>query len=369
MLERTNDQSPVRGCHVPGDQPRSLRRNPSKTKSWEKRRAFESVENSEDRSLLGVRHETGIKTMDVRRIGLAVVLSALVAGCGTFDGPGTSRDRDAGRGIPLEIPGAIPGEISRMVDPDGRIKVGNPYQVFGVTYYPQDRLDYDATGVASWYGPGFHGKRTANGEIYDQQAMTAAHPTLAMPSVVRVTNLETGVSVVVKINDRGPFAKGREIDMSSAAAEALGFRRAGTARVRVQVLQSETLALRSLYEDQEAASSYASLSGRPVSFAAEASNASSGVGSILAPAIVTHRATDAVRVDGKSADTVEMSPALKSDAAHARQNMQRIEGWNDMPIWATRIGRRISGGVTRILGAGASAADLEGRSSRSTGGE
>ncbi|MGK2739784.1 septal ring lytic transglycosylase RlpA family protein [Tepidicaulis sp. LMO-SS28] len=123
--------------------------------------------------------------------------------------------------------------------PDGSggvYKVGTPYQVFGVWYYPQENDKYDSTGIASWYGAQFHGKKTANGEIFDMNAVSAAHPTLPMPTLARVTNLENGRSIVVRVNDRGPFAKGREIDMSKRAAELLGFLNQGTAKVRVQYL-------------------------------------------------------------------------------------------------------------------------------------
>jgi len=127
---------------------------------------------------------------------------------------------------------------------EGRYKVGQPYQVRGRWYTPKDDLDYDEVGMASWYGPGFHGKTTANGERFDQNALTAAHPTLPMPSMVRVTNLANGRSVDLRINDRGPFAHNRIIDVSKRAAEMLGFRRQGTARVRVTILQDQSLALR-----------------------------------------------------------------------------------------------------------------------------
>lgn len=122
----------------------------------------------------------------------------------------------------------------------GNYKVGRPYQIKNIWYYPRVDYDYDETGVASWYGPGFHGKRTANGEIYDQNAMTAAHRTLPMPTLVQVTNLENGRSIRVRINDRGPFAHGRIIDLSKRGAELLGFVRQGTAKVRVTILEPET---------------------------------------------------------------------------------------------------------------------------------
>jgi rare lipoprotein A len=118
----------------------------------------------------------------------------------------------------------------------GVYKVGDPYQVGGVWYYPQEQPDYDETGIASWYGPGFYGKTTANGEIYNGDDLTAGHRTLPMPVNVRVTNLENGKSLVVRVNDRGPFAKGRIIDVSERTAMLLGFHELGTARVRVVYL-------------------------------------------------------------------------------------------------------------------------------------
>lgn len=123
-------------------------------------------------------------------------------------------------------------------------KVGKPYRVAGNWYYPAEDFTYNETGVASWYGPGFHGRRTANGERYDQNALTAAHPTLPMPSAVRVTNLENGRALILRINDRGPFARGRIIDVSRAAADKLGFRGAGTAKVRVEILGDESRRLK-----------------------------------------------------------------------------------------------------------------------------
>ena len=115
----------------------------------------------------------------------------------------------------------------------GVYKVGNPYQIDNVWYYPHEQPDYDETGIASWYGPTFYGKYTANGEVYDGNALTAAHRTLPMPVNVRVTNLENGKSIVVRVNDRGPYARGRIIDLSRHAAELLDVIQTGTARVRV----------------------------------------------------------------------------------------------------------------------------------------
>jgi rare lipoprotein A len=125
---------------------------------------------------------------------------------------------------------------------DGRssYKVGGTYVVAGRVYTPDENYGYSETGMASWYGPGFHGRRTANGEAYDQRALTAAHRTLPMPSVVRVTNLGNGNSVVLRVNDRGPFAQDRIIDVSRAAAEKLDMVRAGVAGVRVEILPEES---------------------------------------------------------------------------------------------------------------------------------
>jgi rare lipoprotein A len=123
----------------------------------------------------------------------------------------------------------------------GNFKIGKPYKVEGKWYQPQEDYSLVETGIASWYGPGFHGKRTANGERFDQNELTAAHRTLQMPSLVRVTNLENGRSVVVRVNDRGPFKRGRIIDVSSRAAELLAFKGRGTARVRLEVLKDESL--------------------------------------------------------------------------------------------------------------------------------
>ena len=116
----------------------------------------------------------------------------------------------------------------------GRFKA-NPYTVMGKTYYPiQDGRRYLATGTASWYGTKFHGQATANGEAYDLYGMTAAHKTLPLPSYVRVTNLDNGKTVILRVNDRGPFYSDRIIDLSFAAAKKLGYAESGTARVKVE---------------------------------------------------------------------------------------------------------------------------------------
>ncbi len=139
-----------------------------------------------------------------------------------------------------ELLATLSKEAQRDTDSGGYYKVGNPYQINGQWYYPAEDPYYDEVGIASWYGEPFHGRRTANGEIYDMNLLTAAHKTLPMPVYVRVTNLDNGRSLVLKVNDRGPFAHGRIIDVSRRSAQLLGFERAGTAKVRVQVVDPDT---------------------------------------------------------------------------------------------------------------------------------
>jgi rare lipoprotein A len=156
------------------------------------------------------------------RLGLAALLALSLGACG-------SSHRGGGSGGAPQV---------------GTYKIGSPYTIEGVTYTPKEEFNRVETGVASWYGPGFHGKSTANGERYDQSDRTAAHRTLQMPAIVRVTNLENGQSTVVRINDRGPFARSRVIDLSRTAAEELDVVGKGTARVRIEQLQAESLAVK-----------------------------------------------------------------------------------------------------------------------------
>ena len=125
-------------------------------------------------------------------------------------------------------------------------KIGKKYNVGGKYYYPKKDLYYNKTGIASWYGPKFHGKLTANGEIYNQYALTAAHKTLPLPSAVKVTNLKNNKSIVIRINDRGPFVNDRIIDLSSKAADILDLKKEGTGLVSVQILREKSLYLEKL---------------------------------------------------------------------------------------------------------------------------
>ncbi|MCC2688845.1 MAG: rare lipoprotein [Rhizobiaceae bacterium] len=118
----------------------------------------------------------------------------------------------------------------------GRDQIGKPYKVRGRMYYPKEDKNYSRLGLASWYGAAFHGRLTANGEIYDMTQLTAAHPTMPLPSYARVTNTENGASIVVRVNDRGPYSHNRLIDLSSRAADLLDYKRRGTATVKVDYL-------------------------------------------------------------------------------------------------------------------------------------
>jgi rare lipoprotein A len=113
-------------------------------------------------------------------------------------------------------------------------RVGKPYNINGRTYVPAENPSYRAEGIASWYGRDFHGRLTANGEVYDMHSISAAHTTLPLPSYVRVTNLDNGRSIVVRVNDRGPYTRSRVIDLSIGTAKALDFYSRGLARVRVE---------------------------------------------------------------------------------------------------------------------------------------
>src|SRR5579872_6409249 len=154
-----------------------------------------------------------------RATAAVTALAALTAGCATG-----------------------PEDNTVTVPPNaGVYKVGAPYQIGDTWYYPSEQPDYDETGIASWYGPTFYGRSTANGERFDADALTAAHRTLPMPVNVRVTNLDNGRSLILRVNDRGPYAKGRIIDVSRRAAQLLGFYDVGTARVRVQYVSRANL--------------------------------------------------------------------------------------------------------------------------------
>jgi rare lipoprotein A len=133
-------------------------------------------------------------------------------------------------------------EDSKNTKYKGHYKVGSKYTIKNTTYKPKEVKSYTQVGMASWYGKknGFHGKKTANGDVYNKNTLSAAHKTLPLPSFVKVTNLENNKSVVVMLNDRGPYSEGRIIDLSEKAAEIIDMKRKGTVKVKVQYLPTET---------------------------------------------------------------------------------------------------------------------------------
>jgi rare lipoprotein A len=162
--------------------------------------------------------------------------AAMVAACLALANC-ASQDKFAGRVDPKYGVSSSPRVVA-FGDPvprgGGTYRVGKPYTVAGRVYVPEEDPNYRAEGMASWYGDDFHGRLTANGEVFDMTALTAAHPTLPIPSYARVTNIRNGKSLIVRVNDRGPYHGNRLIDVSNKAAELLEFKANGVARVRVE---------------------------------------------------------------------------------------------------------------------------------------
>ncbi|MFL0810953.1 MAG: septal ring lytic transglycosylase RlpA family protein [Agarilytica sp.] len=178
---------------------------------------------------------------------LILVSSIAFSACSTMY---VAEEKDSGPARPLDV-SHIQEPVPRH---EIRTKAGNssPYKVLGKTYrVMQDPRGYKARGVASWYGKKFHGRRTANGELYDMYGMTAAHKTLPIPSYVRVTNLNNYRSVIVRVNDRGPFHGDRVIDLTYTAAKKLGFENSGTAKVSLEYLDPDKFQAKSTYPAEQ----------------------------------------------------------------------------------------------------------------------
>lgn len=153
-----------------------------------------------------------------------------MAGCSSVDSVSSKLDPTYG----VEVSPRVVADGEPVPKGGGRYKVGKPYKVAGKTYYPAEDPDYVAEGTASWYGRDFHGRKTANGEVFDMESISVAHRTLPMPSYVRVTNLTNKRSIIARVNNRGPYVKGRLVDVSYHTAELLGFAKFGVAKVRVE---------------------------------------------------------------------------------------------------------------------------------------
>jgi rare lipoprotein A len=166
------------------------------------------------------------------RVGAALAFALTLTNCG-------KSNVDPKYGVAASRRVVEPGEP--VPKGGGAYRVGRPYQVAGRTYVPEENTNYDAEGVASWYGDVFHGRLTANGEVFDMNSVSAAHPTLPLPSYVRVTNLRNNRSLVVRVNDRGPFHENRVIDVSVRAAKLLDFHRFGVTHVRVEYVGRASL--------------------------------------------------------------------------------------------------------------------------------
>lgn len=169
----------------------------------------------------------------IRFVALAALIAPMIAACG--GGLGATVNRAAFTSSEYGV--GVSPRVSSSANPPkggGRYQVGKPYTVRGKVYTPAEDPDYVATGEASWYGADFHGRRTANGEIFSANAITGAHPTLPLPSYVRVTNRENGRSVIVRVNDRGPYMPGRIMDLSYRAAAMLGYVNNGHAQIQAE---------------------------------------------------------------------------------------------------------------------------------------
>jgi len=175
--------------------------------------------------------------MGFRRSIMVLSLALIVAGCSSTGSFYTSGGSGGSGGAPS---GRYPndGELPKG-DQGVAHKIGNPYKVAGRWYYPKEEPGYDEVGLASWYGKDFHGKKTANGEYFNMNALTAAHKTLPLPTFVKVTNLANGRTIVLRVNDRGPFVNDRVLDVSRRGAQLLGFQKQGVTRVRIQAVDSD----------------------------------------------------------------------------------------------------------------------------------
>lgn len=234
-------------------------------------------------------------------------------------------------------------------------KIGNPYQIEGAWYYPAVDYNYDETGIASWYGNEFHGKATANGETFDMNAVTAAHRTLPLPSIVEVTNLENGRTIQVKVNDRGPFARGRIIDLSRRSAQMLGIEQQGTAKVRVRILAepSRQLALQLTGPDNtglvetngvrgapRATVATADLPGTPPAPRPSSPTGSSVLGNQSAPTVVTP-STNTVKVVQTKPTSIYVQAGAFSEFNNANRVRSTLSGLGPTNISQANTGQQM----------------------------
>lgn len=178
--------------------------------------------------------------MNISRLAL-IACMLLLAACSSSNRPVYSGHEESTK----DVPGF--SSTGKKLSP--HVKLGQSYRINGETYVPRHQPDYVEEGMASWYGPGFHGGKTANGERFDEDELTAAHRTLPLPSIVRVTLISTGKQAYVRVNDRGPFAHNRIIDVSRGVAEKIGLIRSGVGKVRVEYMDNESKKFAELLAD------------------------------------------------------------------------------------------------------------------------
>ncbi len=235
-------------------------------------------------------------------------------------------------------------------------KIGNPYQIDGVWYYPAVDYTYDETGIASWYGEQFHAKTTANGDTFDMNAVTAAHRTLPMPSVVEVTNLENGRTLTVTVNDRGPYARGRIIDLSRRSAQLLGIEKQGTAKVRVRILAEPSRQLAMNYtagKDNSGLVETNGVRGAPRGTVATAeipgtppapkppqAKGTPAIASATKPTVVTP-ATDTVKVVQVRPTNIYIQAGAFSEYNNANRVRATLSGLGPVAISQANAGRQI----------------------------
>lgn len=184
-------------------------------------------------------------SMSIARVGCVVLAGLFVANCAGNQTAGR-RSKEIGAFPQSKYGPASPrvvAEGEEVPKGGGRQLVGKAYSVAGKRYVPYEKpMGYSAVGTASWYGEAFHGRRTANGEVYDRNSISAAHPTMPLPAYARVTNLLNNRSIIVRVNDRGPYHGNRLMDVSQKTADALAFRHLGTARIKMEYLGQASLA-------------------------------------------------------------------------------------------------------------------------------
>jgi rare lipoprotein A len=193
-------------------------------------------ETSGDKSEMPLSTRSRLKSFATVAIATAFLAACSTAGEKNMTRPTGKRSKEYFSEAEYGVKASprVTNKRSRLPRGGGRDQVGKPYKVAGKWYYPKEDKRYKKVGAASWYGDAFHGRLTANGEIYDMTHLTAAHPTMPLPSYARVTNVKNGASVIVRVNDRGPYARGRIIDLSKRAAELLDYTQTGVAKVKVE---------------------------------------------------------------------------------------------------------------------------------------